>query len=122
MGNSEPCMLCLTMVACSSFPYVLEQVQIGNSPTYRLDRKLGKGGFGQVYVGRRISSPSVSDRTPGANALEVFMPSLECLIVIHCSCISINFFLHNRLQSNLNIEPAKVATMVLLMSGKFTSK
>ncbi|CAD6272596.1 unnamed protein product [Miscanthus lutarioriparius] len=48
-----------------------ETVQIGNSPTYRLDRKLGKGGFGQVYVGRRISSPSVSDRTPGANALEV---------------------------------------------------
>lgn len=73
---SEPCMLCLNMVACSSFPDVLEQVQIGNSPTYRLDRKLGKGGFGQVYVGRRISSPSVSDRTPGANALEVFMPSL----------------------------------------------
>lgn len=50
---------------------MLEQIQIGNSPTYKLDRKLGKGGFGQVYVGRRISSPSVSDRTPGANALEV---------------------------------------------------
>ncbi|GJM94850.1 hypothetical protein PR202_ga11532 [Eleusine coracana subsp. coracana] len=46
-------------------------IQIGNSPTYRLDRKLGKGGFGQVYVGRRISSPNLSDRTPGVNALEV---------------------------------------------------
>ncbi|KAK1693684.1 hypothetical protein QYE76_010381 [Lolium multiflorum] len=48
-----------------------ETIQIGNSPTYKLDRKLGKGGFGQVYVGRRISTPSVSERTPGANALEV---------------------------------------------------
>ena len=56
---------------------MLEQVQIGNSPTYRLDRKLGKGGFGQVYVGRRISAPSVSDRTPGSNALEVCAPFLE---------------------------------------------
>jgi serine/threonine protein kinase len=49
----------------------LEQVQIGNSPTYKLGRKLGKGGFGQVYVGRRISSPSLGDRNTGANALEV---------------------------------------------------
>ena len=48
-----------------------ETIQIGNSPTYKLDRKLGKGGFGQVYVGRRISTPSLIDRTPGANALEV---------------------------------------------------
>jgi serine/threonine protein kinase len=49
----------------------LKQVQIGNSPTYKLERKLGKGGFGQVYVGRRISSPRLSDRSPGASALEV---------------------------------------------------
>ncbi|KAF0915962.1 hypothetical protein E2562_000598 [Oryza meyeriana var. granulata] len=48
-----------------------ETVQIGNSPTYKLERKLGKGGFGQVYVGRRISSPSHGSRNSGANALEV---------------------------------------------------
>jgi serine/threonine protein kinase len=48
-----------------------ETVQIGGSPTYRLERKLGKGGFGQVYVGRRISPPIASERAPGANALEV---------------------------------------------------
>jgi serine/threonine protein kinase len=35
---------------------VPEMVQVGNSPKYRVDRKLGKGGFGQVYVGRRISA------------------------------------------------------------------
>ena len=34
---------------------VPERVQVGNSPEYITDRKLGKGGFGQVYVGRRVS-------------------------------------------------------------------
>ncbi|KAL2318196.1 hypothetical protein Fmac_032072 [Flemingia macrophylla] len=40
-----------------------ERVQVGGSPLYRIDRKLGKGGFGQVYVGRRLGA--------GAGALEV---------------------------------------------------
>lgn len=35
---------------------------------YRVDRKLGKGGFGQVYVGRRVGA--TSDRT-GSGAVEV---------------------------------------------------
>ncbi|KAK3124544.1 hypothetical protein QOZ80_7BG0588130 [Eleusine coracana subsp. coracana] len=34
---------------------VPERVQVGNSPEYITERKLGKGGFGQVYVGRRVS-------------------------------------------------------------------
>lgn len=28
---------------------------MGGSPVYKIDRKLGKGGFGQVYVGRRMT-------------------------------------------------------------------
>jgi hypothetical protein len=32
------------------------QVQVGGSPQYKVDRKLGKGGFGHVFVGRRLSA------------------------------------------------------------------
>ncbi|XP_047338123.1 casein kinase 1-like protein HD16 [Impatiens glandulifera] len=47
---------------------VPDRVQVGNSPIYKTERKLGKGGFGQVYVGRRVSGGT--ERT-GADALEV---------------------------------------------------
>ncbi|XP_076913134.1 casein kinase 1-like protein HD16 [Bidens hawaiensis] len=49
-------------------PAVPERVQVGSSPVYKTDRKLGKGGFGQVYVGRRVSGGT--DRT-GPDAVEV---------------------------------------------------
>lgn len=45
------------------------QVQVGGSPLYKVERKLGKGGFGQVFVGRRISGGN--DRSAGASILEV---------------------------------------------------
>ncbi|XP_041004881.1 casein kinase 1-like protein HD16 isoform X1 [Juglans microcarpa x Juglans regia] len=45
-----------------------ERVQVGNSPVYKLDRKLGKGGFGQVFVGRRVTGGT--GRT-GSDASEV---------------------------------------------------
>ncbi|KAB1218513.1 Casein kinase I isoform delta-like [Morella rubra] len=48
-----------------------EKVQVGGSPMYRLDRKLGKGGFGQVYVGRRASALNTNERTTGSGAVEV---------------------------------------------------
>ena len=37
---------------------------------YKIERKLGKGGFGQVYVGRRISGGN--ERT-GPQAVEVLI-------------------------------------------------
>jgi predicted Ser/Thr protein kinase len=52
----------------SSTAPVPERVQVGNSPVYKTERKLGKGGFGQVFVGRRVSGGS--DRI-GADAIEV---------------------------------------------------
>ena len=47
---------------------VLSQVQVGSSPSYKLERKLGKGGFGQVYVGRRVIGGAGNT---GPDALEV---------------------------------------------------
>ncbi|KAK9075621.1 hypothetical protein SSX86_003947 [Deinandra increscens subsp. villosa] len=47
-----------------------EKVQVGGSPSYKIERKLGKGGFGQVYVGRRINAPVPHERT-GSKAIEV---------------------------------------------------
>ncbi|CAN1161843.1 Casein kinase 1-like protein HD16 [Linum perenne] len=48
-----------------------EKVTVGGSPMYKLDRKLGKGGFGQVYVGRRIGSG------PGAVEKSEFQVALK---------------------------------------------
>eukprot|EP00268_Persea_americana_P011455 TRINITY_DN1483_c0_g1_i1.p1 TRINITY_DN1483_c0_g1~~TRINITY_DN1483_c0_g1_i1.p1 ORF type:complete len:726 (+),score=130.73 TRINITY_DN1483_c0_g1_i1:352-2529(+) len=50
----------------SPFP---ERVQVGGSPMYKIERKLGKGGFGQVFVGRRLSG--ANERTTGSGATEV---------------------------------------------------
>ncbi|KAH7838387.1 hypothetical protein Vadar_025734 [Vaccinium darrowii] len=47
----------------SPFP---DKVQVGGSPMYKVDRKLGKGGFGQVFVGRRVSVGNERSGSPGA--------------------------------------------------------
>ncbi|KAJ4971836.1 hypothetical protein NE237_004935 [Protea cynaroides] len=44
-----------------------ERVQVGGSPIYKVERKLGKGGFGQVFVGRRQGN----ERSTGSGPMEV---------------------------------------------------
>ncbi|CAA2998260.1 casein kinase 1 HD16 [Olea europaea subsp. europaea] len=46
-----------------------EKVQLGNLPLYKVERKLGHGGFGQVSLGRRVSGRN--DCKTGPVALEV---------------------------------------------------
>mmetsp|Transcript_11865 Transcript_11865/g.51091 ORF Transcript_11865/g.51091 Transcript_11865/m.51091 type:complete len:608 (+) Transcript_11865:202-2025(+) len=51
---------------------VPERAQVGGSPVYIVERKLGKGGFGQVYVGRRVTSSGTRGSDAGsANANQV---------------------------------------------------
>ena len=57
---------------------VTVQCQVGGSPVYIVDRKLGKGGFGQVYVGRRSSPTTVKDGM-NANLVRVSWP---CQVLI----------------------------------------
>ena len=64
----------------------LPQITVGGSPVYKLERKLGKGGFGQVYVGRRSSPVNASDRN-GPGAVEVLSHHLNVEFVF--------FFLHH---------------------------
>ena len=63
-----PSAICMSEQRLIFSQYVF-QVQIGGSPVYKIERKLGKGGFGQVFVGRRVSGGI--ERTTGAGALEV---------------------------------------------------
>ncbi|CAN4114091.1 unnamed protein product [Withania somnifera] len=52
--------------SASLFP---DQVQVGGSPVYKVERKLGKGGFGQVFLGRRLTGGN--ERANGPLAVEV---------------------------------------------------
>lgn len=58
---------------------------MGGSPQYKVERKLGKGGFGQVFVGRRVSGGN--DRTSGPGAMEVGSNSFVITIML---CLSKN--------------------------------
>lgn len=52
---------------------------MGNSPVYKVEKKLGKGGFGQVFVGRRVSGGT--DQT-GPDAIEVELTTLIVIAII----------------------------------------
>ena len=62
---------CPQIFACYSFLILIFfplQVQVGGSPVYIVDKKLGKGGFGQVYLGKRAQTTKEKE---GINANQV---------------------------------------------------
>lgn len=49
---------------------VPDKVEVGGSPLYKVERKLGEGGFGQVYIVRQVFVPDANVKA-GALAVEV---------------------------------------------------
>ena len=70
------------------------QCQVGGSPVYILERKLGKGGFGQVYVGRR-TTPTTAKEGPTANFVSLESVQACCKSAHNsacgqaCSCVAL---------------------------------
>ncbi|XP_076919434.1 casein kinase 1-like protein HD16 isoform X2 [Bidens hawaiensis] len=48
-----------------------DRVQVGGSPIYTVEGKLGKGGFGQVFVGRRVNGGTERISGPGATEVAI---------------------------------------------------
>lgn len=56
---------CLHRCMVSLCALLLVQVQVSSSPVYATGRRLGKGGFGQVFLGTRAQKPrSAKDQKP----------------------------------------------------------
>lgn len=60
------------------------QVQVGGSPLYVVDKKLGKGGFGQVYLGRR-AQPTKDKDGPNSNVVGAALRPMK-LPLFRCDC------------------------------------
>ncbi|XP_076932488.1 casein kinase 1-like protein HD16, partial [Bidens hawaiensis] len=48
-----------------------DRVQVGGSPIYKVEGKLGKGGFGQVFVGRCVNGGTERISGPGATEVAI---------------------------------------------------
>lgn len=56
------------------------QCQVGGSPVYIVEKKLGKGGFGQVFVGRRSTPSNSKDSSASQYVRTVWLLlDMQCL-------------------------------------------
>jgi len=104
------------------------QAQVGNSPTYCVERKLGKGGFGQVYVGRRSGVPPAVGRaeTTGPGAYQVRHCATASSRARRAGCSrsasrARQRALYSRWRSNSSTAAARAATTGRRTSGLCTS-
>lgn len=75
-----------TISCCCCFrAALLLQVQVGGGPEYYVDRKLGKGGFGQVFIGRRVNATKQRD---GVNANLVGTAAAPAATAVACCGLS----------------------------------
>lgn len=65
-GSCPVC--CLLAFKPDGFSPRRVQVCVGNSPQYTTDKQLGKGGFGQVFLGKRVNVRAKSKDPDGAGA------------------------------------------------------
>ncbi|KAF9597291.1 hypothetical protein IFM89_016432 [Coptis chinensis] len=65
--------------SCITRSFQVIAVQVCGSPQYKVERKLGKGGFGQVFVGRRVSGGT--ERGTGPGAMEVVLSLLHFIVL-----------------------------------------
>lgn len=80
------------------------------SPTYVVEEKLGKGGFGQVYIGRRKTP---SNATEGADANKASCPSsIPTLLAVQIIVFALSFHCTNVFFSCLSQLYERVNVMV----------
>ncbi|KAL4373347.1 hypothetical protein HN51_007266 [Arachis hypogaea] len=66
-----------------NLPYfcLIDTCVVTGSPLYKLERKLGKGGFGQVYVGRHLSGGNLNERT-GPPYVKLLFPEFLVAVMV----------------------------------------
>ena len=88
---------------------------------YTVEGKLGKGGFGQVYVGKR-SPPTNCKEGPNATYVGACSAPVTVTDALLSGQLLNIYFLLFRLLSNLSTEAAKAVTMDHRMSGQSTGE
>ena len=58
------------------------QVSLANMPQYKVNEKLGKGGFGQVFRGSRLQQRTVTPANKPNQACSPAVPCSSCCLPV----------------------------------------